>query len=168
MQINTEMQTWKYKGTNFTVEVVRWADASSKLARNILPDELKDTIPENHWNVYAIIFQKHPLFDKIINDSLFDYGIDLPLHWGASYHNWNYDSNGAVGYKKIGSDYQHIHDEKFGNYKTVEEACEILNDAKELFEYLKNKDARAEQQGSECEQPTTAPCQNALENGASA
>ena len=113
-------------------------------------------MPENHWNVYAYIYPKHPLFNKIVSDSLFNYGVDLPLHWGSSYHSWIYNANGEVLYKKIGSDYQHLHDEHFGKCKTKEDAWEIFEDSAELIEMLKNKEAPAAIEESECEHLTTA------------
>ena len=88
MQIHTETKTWKHTSANFTVEVVWWKRLSEKLLKDSLPFELRFSLPENHWNVYAYIYPKHQLFNKIENDSLFDYGIDLPLHCGSSYHSW--------------------------------------------------------------------------------
>lgn len=140
MRIDIEKQIWKHDGKNFAVEVVRWVNISEKFVKDNLSPELKEIIPDNHWNVYAYIYPKHPLFDRIKKDSLFDYGFDLPLHWGASYHKWIYDSRGKVNYKQIGSDYQHLHDDCFGKYNNKKEAWEIFKDADELIETLQDND----------------------------
>jgi len=157
MHSHIEKQEWKHKGNNFLVEVARWTDTSDRAAKNLLLEELKDIIPDNHWNVYAYIFPKHPLFEKIINDNLYNYGLDLPLHWGASYHSWDYDSKGKVVFKKIGSDYQHLNDERFGKYVTADDAWEIFKDADELIEFINSDSANLE----EIERSTASEAYNA-------
>lgn len=143
MEIHGEKQSWKHNGKNFAVEVVWWKDASYQAAKESLPPELFDGVPENHWNVYAYIYPKHPFFDKIVSESFYDYGVDLPLHCGSSFHKWYYNAKGEVLYKKIGSDYQHYQDDRFERYKTKEEAWQVFNDATELIEMLKNQEAPA-------------------------
>jgi len=89
------------------------------------------------WDVYAYIYPKHPIFDEIESDNLFlEHNITGQFHWGLSYHEWNYDKEGAVYSKKLGSDYSHLHD-------TYERICDINltpteRDAENLFEYLTN------------------------------
>ena len=148
MDIHTEKTLWYYKGDSFTVEVAVWSNPKE---REVLPKELFDSIPEYHWNIYVNIFPKHPLFDKVVKEELFDYGIDLPLHWGSSYHKWDYDASGNVVAKRIGCDYQHCDDDRFGKYKTKEQAWEVFRDADELIEFFEVR--KAEEAPSLAQEP---------------
>jgi len=123
-------ETWQEKGENFTVEIKHWKCPSF----DIRTDE---KFIADRWNVYAYIFPKHPVFDEISTDHLFlDHHITDMFHWGLSYHQWNYDKDGKVYSKKLGSDYDHLHD----NYERVSdiERTPTQNDANELIEYLKS------------------------------
>jgi hypothetical protein len=133
MDIHTEKMLWYHKGDGYTVEVAMWSNPKE---REALPQNQIYTIPEYHWNVYVHIFPKHPIFGMVINEKIFNYGINIPLHRGSSYHKWDYDSSGAVIAKHIGCDYQHLHDERFGTYKTKEQAWEVFRDADELIEFF--------------------------------
>lgn len=121
MKVNIEKQSWVYYGNNFRVETIHWFRTDDN---------------KNKWNIYAYIYPKHPLFDKVTSESLFE--VDLPLHCGASFHQWFFNKDGVVTSKKIGSDYQHIYDDKFESFTTKEDAYEVFNDADELIEYLSN------------------------------
>lgn len=138
MDIHTEKTMWYHKGAGYTVEVAVWSNPKE---RELLPQNLLDAIPEYHWNVYVHIFPKHPVFDMVVKDELFDYGADLPLHWGSSYHKWDYDASGTVIAKHIGCDYQHCDDDQFGKYKTKEQAWEVFRDADELIEFFEVRKA---------------------------
>src|SRR5690554_877279 len=138
MKVTTELKTWRYidNGGLFTVDVVHWVDKRP----------LKDMSPkplEHHWNVYAYICPGHPLFERIESEDFCD-GL-LPLHGGVSYHKWFYDSTGAVIYKKIGSDYQHLFDERFAGYSTEDEAWEVFRDAEELIQFMENREIIVEE-----------------------
>jgi hypothetical protein len=138
MDIHTEKTLWYHKGAGFTVEVAVWSNPTE---RERLPSELFDALPEYHWNVYVHIFPEHPLFNLVVKEDLYDYGIDLPLHCGSSYHRWDYDASGAVIAKHIGSDYMHYCDARFGKYKTKEEAWKVFQDADELIEFFEVRKA---------------------------
>ncbi len=131
MEIHVEKQSWKHSGKNFEVEICHWVLNNVEL-------ELSDYVQENRWNVYAYIYPKHPLFNEIVRESIFDYGINLPLHCFASCHYWIYDAKGTVVCKKIGSDYSHLHDDCFGKYKNKEEAWRVFKDADVLTAHLSN------------------------------
>lgn len=145
MDIHTEKTLWYHRGAGFTVEVAVWSNPKE---REALPTELLDSIPEYHWNIYVHILPKHPLFDRVVKAELFDYGIDIPLRWGSSYHKWDYDSSGAVIAKHIGCDYQHCGDGRFGNYKTREQAWEVFQDADELIEFFEVRKAEERRPGA--------------------
>lgn len=128
--MNWNSEKWQQKGENFTVEIKHWKSPGIDI------DTHEKTI-DDRWNVYAYIFPKHPIFDEIKNDDLFlQHEIEELFHWGLSYHKWNYDADGAVYSKTLGSDYQHLHD-------SYEKTSDIENtptqfDANRLFEYLKS------------------------------
>lgn len=158
MRIDTEKTIWLHKGKDFTVEVVVWRNPEQ-----VIPVNLSDIVPQYHWNVYAYIFPKHPMFEQIIKEDLFDYGTDIPLHWGASYHQWKYDKNNSVLCKKIGCDYQHLHDDRFGRYATKEEAWEVFRDADSLIEFMNEriKSAIPGTAGNNAQQPLCDAALNA-------
>jgi hypothetical protein len=133
MEIHTEKTIWYYKSENFTVEVCVWKDPKS---RESLTPELCKIIPEYHWHIYCHIFPKHPLFNKIVNNDFWDYGLNLPLHCGSTYNKWDYDAKGVVVAKHIGCDYQHCDDDRFGLYATKEDASEVFRDADMLIDVL--------------------------------
>ena len=123
MKTDITKHIWKTEGKSFTVEV----------------HNFKRNDHKNKWNVYAYLYPKHRLFDAITNESLFDYGVSLPLHCGASYHVWHYDKHGKVLSKQIGSDYMYLHD-CFEHCKTPKQAYEVFADADKLIEFLKENE----------------------------
>ncbi|MFA7115458.1 MAG: hypothetical protein WC214_08380 [Candidatus Omnitrophota bacterium] len=122
MKFDHILTTWRYRSTLFAVDVVHWQEAHSTAHR---------------WNVYVYIYPDHPMFDKIEKEHT--RLVSLPLHGGASYHEWFYDSTGAVIYKKIGSDYQHAYDSRFAGYSTEDEAWEVFRDAEELIQFMESE-----------------------------
>jgi hypothetical protein len=131
VQIHTEKQTWKHTSKTFTVEVARWSDCDKENK-------------ENKWNIYAYIYPKNPLFEKITSESLYDYGADIPMHGGTTFHCWHFGKDGLIKSKQIGCDYQHLCDDRFLTYVTKESAWEIFRDADDLIEYLKNTEERVQ------------------------
>ncbi len=96
---------------DFSVIVVGWNDLG-------LGDDFSihgSFVEKWHWNVYANIFQSHPLFDNR------DKAMDLPLHWGCTYDKiiTTEPSKGVQNeYErvskilKVGSDYAHCDDDR--------------------------------------------------------
>jgi len=93
-----------------------------------------------HWNVYANIFESHPLFNDI------DKAMNLPLHGGCTYDQLTtsvpatgiiYDWQKETKTLKLGSDYAHLHDD-YDNHPSAFDFIpyNVLNDAKELAEAL--------------------------------
>lgn len=123
MKFDHILTTWRYRSTLFAVDVVHWQETHSTAHR---------------WNVYVYIHPGHPLFERIESED-FCAGGFLPLHGGVSYHEWFYDSTGAVIYKKIGSDYQHAYDSRFTGYSTKDEAWEVFKDAEELIQFMESE-----------------------------
>jgi hypothetical protein len=113
-------ESWVKRGEGFTVEVKHW--------------ELSQG---HNWSVYAHIFEKHPIFNNL------DAQRELPLHCGHS--KWEKKTFEDVVVREwskktqtisIGSDYQHIYDDRFQAYSTKEEAWEVFRDAEKLFREL--------------------------------
>ena len=94
----------------WTIEVKHWTDDRG-----------------NHWNVYVHIFPKFPGFDALEEKMLTKIPVDMP--WGPSYCKWDRNEKGEVIVKTYGSDYGHIHMERFEKYSTREEAVEVFEDA---------------------------------------
>jgi len=127
-KLDTVLNEYRYKSSNFMVEICHWKNTSSI----VFPIE-------NKWNVYVYVYDNHPLFNDITSESLSDYGsVSFPLHSGASYHRWFFDNKGKCLYKKIGSDYGHVWDERYSSYETLNEAYQVEKDAKELFEFMES------------------------------
>lgn len=114
--------SWKlHKDRNFSVEVVCWHNGSAYC-----------------WNVYANIFDSHPLFKSTE-------GVEsLPMHYGVTHDQLmtvgfvekKYDWQKDASYRVVGSDYAHLYD----NYEDCSPddgiPGRILGDARELMAAL--------------------------------
>ena len=114
-----KQKVWKREGSNFLVEVKRWRPGYG----------------ENIWNIYVYLYPKHPLFEKS-EDGICNSQIDF--HGGCTHSWFSYDKDGDARVKEYGCDYAHYGDGRFGRMKTKEDAYEIFNDAREIYEYLSN------------------------------
>lgn len=88
-----------------------------------------------NWNVYAYVFENHPLFDN--NDAL----LDLPLHCGCTFDQIRanqpfeikYDHQRVKTTKIVGSDYAHYGDDYDNHPSPFDEIpYYVERDAKEL------------------------------------
>ena len=115
------------KESTFTVEVKAWERIGV------------DGDSEWGWNVYAYVFEDHPLFDN--DDSL----KNLPFNCGCTFDQLSinqplkleYDFQKVTRTKKVGSDYMHLYDE--GMERNSPEngiPSNVLFDAKELVSAL--------------------------------
>lgn len=96
------------------------------------------------WNVYAYIYEGHPLFAEEHREFV-KYG--LPFHGGCTFdligttqplmgikYTWQRESK----YIKVGCDYNHYEDERFNSSDPREGVpWRIQEDVKELYEVLK-------------------------------
>lgn len=55
-----------------------------------------------------------------------------------------FDKNGKCIYKKIGSDYGHVWDEKYIGIDKLEDAYQVVRDTKELFDFMESFNATKE------------------------
>ena len=107
----------------------------------------KPTRGEEHktgwnWNVYAYVFDKHPMFkdDEKLKD--------LPLHGGCTFDELviqqpleiKYDFQSIKTKKVVGSDYSHLYDDH-NNHESPFDGipCYVLRDAEELVKALMPK-----------------------------
>lgn len=125
------------QGARFCVEVKHWLTP-----RPGWEPGLHDG--PHRWNVYAIVFKGHRLFDGLSTATEDNYMSSeevgaLPLHGGATYCLPYHDSTGAVTSIEIGCDYAHLHD-YFDGFATPEEARRVFADADELFCFLEGRD----------------------------
>lgn len=124
-------------GKGFRVEITHWGNPyeMEKTLNNPQFKELFESGSHIHtWNVYAIIYQNHPLYKslkKIDND---DYNtanekFNFPFHGGVTFvRNEN-------SYIKIGDDYQHYMDDESESWSLP---LTVEYEANKLFEYLKS------------------------------
>lgn len=111
-----------YRGKNFSVFIRAWKSG----------DEFK-------WNVYACIFEGHPLFGNV------DAMMCMPLHGGPTYdrvitqepaRGVEYDWQSVEKSYKIGSDYSHYQDNYENDSYDHGIPPMIRHDAEELAKHL--------------------------------
>lgn len=123
------------KGDNFEVEIVHWHlyddETKAKLSKLTF-----DFGSDNEcWNVYAIIYKGHPLYEKLssLKDDEYNNAMDLfpfYMHGGITFVKKNEDNI------KLGDDWMHLGDEYFQKCKNL--PSEVRIEAEELFEFLSN------------------------------
>lgn len=117
---------WRRQGKHFLVSVTR------HFAPVCRPDQ-----GPHRWAVYAFIYPNHPLFDTFHGEEMFQPASNaLPLHWGPTFLRQHRGDDGQICSIQVGADYNHLHDDRFCDYATADDAIEVFNDADELFEYL--------------------------------
>lgn len=130
-------ELWSQRGKSFTVEV----SCHEAPLSTISPE-----LGIYRWCVYAYIFPAHPHFLEFDGtDSFFqDACAILPLHGGvisnASYLRYHYASDSKVTCIQVGSDYNHLHDERFSRLSS-NKADEVFDDASILFSWLTKRES---------------------------
>lgn len=119
---------WSLDGQDFMIQVSRHSVESYR--------EYDDTGP-HRWCVYAYIYPKHRLFSTFDGPAMWqDAATALPLHCGPSLLRWHYGDDGKPTSVQVGADYNHLHDDRFTNLATREEAGVVFRDAEELHAHL--------------------------------
>jgi hypothetical protein len=120
---------WRKPGKDFVVVVSR---------HNGTSNEPYGEGP-NRWCVYAYIYPKHPHFAKFDGPHMWQEAATvMPFHCYPSLLEYPM-YEGKVTSVKVGSDYRHLHDGRFTNYATQEEAAEVFEDADRLFGWLSER-----------------------------
>ena len=115
-----------YRG--FVVTVKHWIEK--------LPEDNYRDDGGNRWGVYALLSEDHPLYEQSLesDDALEASGF---FHFGISLFE---KTEGRKGYPcpyiRAGADYNHLGDERFTRYSTPEQACEVFEDARALYDWL--------------------------------
>lgn len=131
----TAKEKWIRDGKYFAVEVFHsFSEFAAKMGREVgFNDD-----GGHRWHVYAYIYPNHPHFAAFDSDSLDqDAAMALPFHRYPSYVSRPF-YNGKQTCVKVGSDYNHLHDERYTKMSTASEATSVFRDADELFVKLMN------------------------------
>lgn len=131
---------WSFKGGDFNVQVVHHYRDVSATQATFMAHGLSQDDTGQRWNVYAFIFPVHRLFADF--DALSDsFGQPvcqaMPFHLGPSFLRRHFNEKGEVICIQVGSDYNHLGDDRFECAETPEDAWRVFADADQLIEYLK-------------------------------
>lgn len=129
----TKMEIYYARHNSFTIEINHWKAEVG----GIIPYD-----PTNCWTLYANIFPNHPFYDKLktVDTDRYSYSdiiCGMPLHCGCSF----FDKRSANSSEliRVGCDYRHLHDDRFGIMTSLEDAWEVVKDAEYLFKYLEER-----------------------------
>ena len=132
-------ELWRKWGKNFSVEVSRHEEAAPK------DGCCYDSEGPHRWCIYAYVYPGHPLFAGFDATKGMWEQPHMPGHGGVSYYRPHIDSKtGAITSHQLGWDYHHLHDWRFTQMATPEDAREVFGDAQELFDYLETAAKRGD------------------------
>lgn len=121
-------EEWWRRGAGFLIVVKRHEEPKSACDFDEGP---------HRWSIYAYIYPSHALFNTFDgNDMWQPAALCLPLHCGPSFLRWHYGEDGNPTTIQVGADYRHLHDARFTQYATPEQAREVFEDADRLFDHL--------------------------------
>lgn len=130
--MNKEWQhkdVWRKSGNAFSVEIVHWFSPEFSSGDRIYPRK-------EHWNIYAHLMPKHPLFSEYNLAEDYPEG-PIPFHGGVTWFLVHRNLAGTeITSLEIGCDYAHCQDERFEEYATPEQAWEVFADAQGIFDML--------------------------------
>jgi hypothetical protein len=134
----TPKRLWKREGDNFIVEVSQHFRNVSATQAAFAEHGLRSDDGGWRWCVYAYIFPKHRLFAEFNDSDSFSQDVcqDLHFHHGPSYLRRHRNEKGEVTCYQVGSDYNHLYDERFTRAETAADACQVFEDAQALFSGL--------------------------------
>lgn len=132
------MEFYIERGKDFCVIIKGW----NRIGFN--DGDLENPVEKFNWNVYACIFESHPLFSDV------ERAMDvLPFSGGVTYDKListsptggnKYDKKEASSILKLGSDYGHSWDD-YDSHQSPKDGVpsHIMNDANNLVEKLKQE-----------------------------
>lgn len=129
----TEMWRHRHVNNQFTVEICH-SVLSPEHCRSLLYSFASEGA--HHWNVYAYIYKTHPLFKKLVADGRVAIPAGMPLHNAASLFSYCRHEGEEITAVKIGSDYNHLDDERFTRMSDQAEAARVFLDAEALIKFL--------------------------------
>lgn len=96
-----------------------------------------DSDQGHRWCVYAYVYPKHPHFAEFDGPQMWqDAATMMPFHGGPSLLRWHRDDDGKPTSVQVGADYNHLHDYRFTQMATQQDAYAVFSDADELFDWL--------------------------------
>jgi hypothetical protein len=123
---------WHRRGRNFLVVVKHYT---------VEPSTYDVCDGQHRWNVYGYIYPTHLLFSTFQGPDMWQSAAtNLPLHAGPSFLTWHYNNDSVPCSVQIGSDYNHLHDNRFTTFSTPDDAYEVFSDANKLFAFLAASD----------------------------
>lgn len=127
---------WTKRGEHFLVKISRHSDQQYAIVNG----EFKFMGNVEHkWCLYAYLFPKHPHFSKFEGTSMWqDASNFFDWHSGCTYLEYHRDNDSKVVSIQVGCDYNHLHDYRYLNMATAEDARAVFNDADDLFKTLTN------------------------------
>lgn len=130
---------WTRRFGSFNVQVAQHFRDVSETQKAFAQSGIPSDDGGYRWNVYAFIFPQHPLFAEFDQKSD-SFGqkvcVSLPFHYGPSYLRRHFNENGEVSCYQVGSDYNHLHDERFTRMAEPIDAARVFLDAADLIEAL--------------------------------
>jgi hypothetical protein len=133
MTIWNHKDEWRFSGRDFSVVVSR---------HEVAPDKISNT-GIHRWCVYAYLYPKHPHFKNVEGSSIYQNATEvMPLHGGCSLIRFHKEAEAEINSIQVGCDYNHLHDDRFCDYETKEEAAEVFRDADELITWLTEREAK--------------------------
>lgn len=133
----TDMTKWNHKSEwrQFRKDcMVVVSHHTEKLAEE--PSGCYDAEGPNRWCVYAWFYRKHPRFLSFSGPSLFQPATAIGIHGGCSLLRYHRNDAGEVTAVQVGADYNHLHDWKYTQHATPEDAYQVFEDAEQLFQSM--------------------------------
>lgn len=130
---------WRRFGRNFMVEVSRHTVELREESSGCF-----DAEGPHRWAVYAYIYPKHQHFMAFNGDAMHqDAAAMLHFHGGPSLLRRHFAADGSTTSVQVGADYNHLHDWRYTQMETANDAQSVFSDAAELFEQLDTLDTRS-------------------------
>lgn len=123
---------WRRRSKYFGVEISR----HSELVQNGYG--CYDSEGPHRWAVYAYVYPGHPHFKAFDPEGGMsqDACASLRLHGYPSFFKVHRGHTGEINSVQTGADYHHLHDWRFTQMASQEDAYEVFQDAEELFQQL--------------------------------
>ncbi len=123
-------------GKNHTIEIRRIDECKKTIATL---QELGLSSPKYKWFIYICLFKTHslfPFFENVTSENYFSADTKVEMHGGVTFFQRQYNDAAELTSVKIGCDYQHYGDDRFGE---EEDSATVYEDAKELHIFLNEK-----------------------------
>ena len=119
-------------GDDFLVEVSRHAEPVRE------ESGCYDSEGPHRWAVYAYVYPKHAHFAAFngTEEMWQEAAAQMPMHGGPSFCRKHLNAKAEVTSYQVGADYHHLHDWRYTQMATKDEAYSVFRDAEELHAWL--------------------------------